>query len=201
MLVKTPILTETFDLRKEGFKKALNRLGKRLNKDKKIIAQAKTTASLEEKEFKEKKRESFFKKIQSQKQKLVLVSHPYILYDDYVNLGLKTKLEKLGVEVFFIDEVPLGSPMGANKDLPAIKFHWEFGEEIMQQVEKVIGLRCGIAGAIELSSFQCGCDAVLKEFVEKEFKARKVPFLYLIIDEHTADAGVQTRLEAFVDTL
>jgi predicted nucleotide-binding protein (sugar kinase/HSP70/actin superfamily) len=47
----------------------------------------------------------------------------------------------------------------------------------------------------------CGCDAVLKEFVEKRFKENKIPFLYLIIDENTADAGVQTRLEAFIDTL
>jgi predicted nucleotide-binding protein (sugar kinase/HSP70/actin superfamily) len=41
----------------------------------------------------------------------------------------------------------------------------------------------------------------LKEFVEKKFKENKIPFLYLIIDEHTGEAGFQTRLEAFVDTI
>ena len=92
-----------------------------------------------------------------------------------------------------------------------IKFHWEFGKEIMERIEEI--LKYKISGVIEISSFLCGCDAVLKEFVEKSFKhpegkppasygaRKKIPFLYLIIDEHTADAGVQTRLEAFIDTL
>jgi len=62
-------------------------------------------------------------------------------------------------------------------------------------------LNYNIAGVVQISSFQCGCDAVLKEFVEKKFKQNKIPFLYLIIDEHTGEAGLQTRLEAFVDTL
>jgi predicted nucleotide-binding protein (sugar kinase/HSP70/actin superfamily) len=58
-----------------------------------------------------------------------------------------------------------------------------------------------LSGAIEISAFACGCDSVLKEFVEKKFKENKIPFLYLIIDEHTGEAGFQTRLEAFLDTL
>jgi len=62
-------------------------------------------------------------------------------------------------------------------------------------------LQYDITGVIEISSFACGCDAVLKEFVEKEFKSRKIPFLYLIIDEHAGEAGFQTRLEAFIDTI
>lgn len=205
ILVKTPILTETFDFRKESFEKTLSRLGKRLNRDKKNVEKAKAAAFLKEEELKAKEREGFFKKIESKKQKLVLISHPYILYDDYVNVGLKARIEKLGVEALFIDEIPLGLRADTNENLLAIRFHWEFGEEIMQRVQEILKYvllpKHGISGAIELSSFQCGCDAVLKEFVEKEFKTRKIPFLYLIVDEHTADAGVQTRLEAFIDTL
>jgi predicted nucleotide-binding protein (sugar kinase/HSP70/actin superfamily) len=79
------------------------------------------------------------------------------------------------------------------------KFHWEFGEEIMNKINTILDF--DIAGVIELSSFQCGCDAVLKEFVERRFKERKVPFLYLMVDEQTGEAGIQTRLEAFWDTL
>ena len=62
-------------------------------------------------------------------------------------------------------------------------------------------LNYNIAGAIEISSFGCGCDAVIKEFVEKTFKENKVPFLYLMIDEQAGEAGIQTRLEAFMDTI
>jgi predicted nucleotide-binding protein (sugar kinase/HSP70/actin superfamily) len=81
----------------------------------------------------------------------------------------------------------------------SVSFHWEFAKEIMEKINEV--LKYEINGAIEISSFACGCDAVLKEFVEKKFKENKIPFLYLIIDEHTGEAGFQTRLEAFVDTI
>jgi predicted nucleotide-binding protein (sugar kinase/HSP70/actin superfamily) len=69
----------------------------------------------------------------------------------------------------------------------------------MEKIDFVLSRK--IDGAIQISSFACGCDAVLKEFVEKKFKENKIPFLYLIIDEHTGEAGFQTRLEAFADTI
>jgi predicted nucleotide-binding protein (sugar kinase/HSP70/actin superfamily) len=210
--VKTPILTETLDERKEKFEKTLEKLGKKLNKNIKEIKKAAEAAFLKEKELKEKKEQEFFKKIQSPKPKIVLVSHPYNLYDEYVNLGIKEKLKRLGSEPIFIDEIPIKTYnlqlTTYNFERP--RFHWEFGEEIMRKIDEI--LKCQISGAIQFSSFACGCDAVLKEFVEKKFKhpegervsygaRNKIPFLYLIIDEYTAEAGFQTRLEAFIDTI
>ncbi len=200
ILIKTPILTGTFDRRKEKIEKTLEKLGRKLKKDKKTIDKAIKTAILKEQELKEKAGQDFFRKIQSKKPKIVLISHPYNLYDEHLNLRMKEKLTKLEAEPLFIDEVPLAETQiskGVKFGNP--EFHWEFGKEIMRQIQEI--LKYDITGAIEISSFQCGCDAVLKEFVEKEFKDRKIPFLYLLIDEHTADVGIQTRLEAFIDTL
>jgi len=201
ILVKTPILTETFDIREGKIETSLEKLGKKLNKNKTKIEKAINTAFLKEKGLKEKQKQDFFKKIKSEKQRIVLVSHPYNLYDDYINVGIKKKLEKLGAEVIFIDEVPVRERRIKNKEpkLDYPEFHWEFGKEMMEKIEEI--LKYSFSGAIEVSSFLCGCDAVLKEFVEKAFKENKIPFLYLIIDENTADAGLQTRLEAFIDTL
>jgi len=201
ILVKTPILTETFDPRKEKTEKTFKKLGKKLKKDNREIKKALEIAFLKEKELREKETREFFKKIHSEKQKIILISHPYNLYDEYVNLRMKEKLEKLGAEPIFIDKVSISVNQRSNQRESAatIKFHWEFGREIMEKIQAV--LKYKIAGAIEISSFACGCDAVLKEFVEKEFKQSKIPFLYLIIDEHTGEAGFQTRLEAFLDTL
>jgi predicted nucleotide-binding protein (sugar kinase/HSP70/actin superfamily) len=202
MLVKTPILTETFNEKKEPFEKTLEKLGRKLGKEKKEVEEAREEAFLKEKEAKKEKREKFFKKIKEQGTKITLVSHPYNFYDDYVNLRIEEKLKKLGAETIFIEEVPINEtsnprPEIQNEDYP--KFHWEFGKEWMEKIDTVLGYN--ITGAIEISSFQCGCDAVLKEFVEKKFKQNKIPFLYLLIDEQTGEAGLQTRLEAFIDTL
>lgn len=201
ILVKTPILTETFDYRKESIKKIFKKLGEKLNKNIMEVEKAMKAALLKEKELREEKENNFFKKIKSKNQKIVLVSHPYNLYDDYVNLRVKEKLEKLGTQPIFIDEIPISVNRGSNRhqSMTWPKFHWEFGNEMMEKIKIILNYQ--IAGAIEISSFQCGCDAVLKEFVEKEFKQNKIPFLYLLIDEQTGEAGLQTRLEAFVDTL
>ena len=210
ILIKTEILTETFDERKEKTEKTLEKLGRKLDKNKKETERAVISSLSKQKEIEKKEEEVFFEKIQSPRRKFILISHPYNLRDEYVNLGMKENLEILGAETIFIDEVPILKERQSHPTLPNTyslkanelnwpKFHWEFGKEIMEKIGTILEYR--IDGAIEVSSFQCGCDAVLKEYVEKEFKSRKIPFLYLIIDEHTGEAGFQTRLEAFMDTI
>lgn len=193
IIVKTPILTEIFDQSEE---RSLERLARTLGKDRETAKKAAITALGKVSEQTKKQEQDFYRIIRSDRKKIVLISHPYNLYDDYINVGIKKKLEDLGMETININEVPLA--LGLKFD-PEVKFHWEFGQSMMRKTEEV--LRYDISGAIEISSFQCGCDAVLKEFVEKRFKQSGVPFLYLIIDEQSGDAGVQTRLEAFIDTL
>jgi predicted nucleotide-binding protein (sugar kinase/HSP70/actin superfamily) len=200
ILVKTKILTETFDEKKEKFEESLVKLGKKLGKKKEEIERAFQEALKKEKEIREKQENEALEKLESNLKKIILISHPYNLYDEYVNLRIKERLEKLGAIPIFIDKIPISiNQQNQHKSASDIKFHWEFAKEIMEKTNFVLDKN--IDGAIEISSFACGCDAVLKEFVEKKFKENKIPFLYLIIDEHTGEAGFQTRLEAFVDTL
>ncbi len=201
--VKTPILTQTFDERKEKFLNTIEKLGRKLKKHKGEIRKAAEISEKKKKKMEEERNKNFFKKIGSNKPKIILISHPYNLQDEYVNLRLRENLEKLGAEPIFIDEIPNPKPQIPNKSQTPNsnwpKFHWEFGKEIMEKIEEI--LKYKIDGAIEISSFACGCDAVLKEFIEREFKKTKIPFLYLIIDEQVGEAGFQTRLEAFMDTI
>lgn len=228
LLVKTPILSPWIDMKNSNLENILIKFGKKIGKEKELVEKAIKIAISKEKEEKLKITKDYLRKIQSQKRKIVIVSHPYNLYDEYVNLRIRKKIIDLGGEAIFIDEVPYNrsrstpiedadirretsalsqriySPCfageaGQRQSASTIKFHWEFGQEMLAQIKEVV--ETGISGAIEISAFQCGCDAVLKEFVEKEFKQKKIPFLYLLIDEHTAEAGFQTRLEAFFDTL
>ena len=214
ILVKTKILTETFDIKKDGsLEKSLLRLGKKMGFGKNKIKKAIESTISNERELKKEQIDNFWQKIRAKKPKILLISHPYNLYDDFVNVRMEKKLKDLGTEVIFIDEVPKNQQPVISNQQPVSwpEFHWEFGKEIMEKIEEILKYKTcpvrnrrasnGVDGAIEISSFLCGFDAVLKEFVEKSFKRAKIPFLYLIIDEHTADAGVQTRLEAFVDTI
>jgi predicted nucleotide-binding protein (sugar kinase/HSP70/actin superfamily) len=53
--------------------------------------------------------------------------------------------------------------------------------------------------AVYLTNFGCGPDSFISHFFSKEMEGK--PYLQLEIDEHSADAGVVTRCEAFMDSL
>jgi predicted nucleotide-binding protein (sugar kinase/HSP70/actin superfamily) len=62
----------------------------------------------------------------------------------------------------------------------------------------------GVDGAVFLTSFKCGIDALLQEFVKRRLKVldkAAVPLLILSFDEHTGREGLATRLEAFRDVI
>ena len=197
LFVKTQVVSPKIDLKTEKLEITLKKVGKEIIGNNKLVKKAIEKSLQVEKEVKAKNEKEFLDKISLKKRKIVLISHPYNLYDDYVNLGMENKLKKLGVEAIFVDKISFSS--GSDNSISRVSFHWEFGQEIIAQIKRI--LNEDISGAIEVSSFQCGCDAVLKEFIEKEFRLKKIPFLYILIDEHTSDAGLQTRIEAFVDTL
>ena len=59
-----------------------------------------------------------------------------------------------------------------------------------------------IDGLIHVTAFACGPDAVVDRVMEIEARRRGgKPFLSIAIDEHTGEAGVRTRIEAFLDML
>ncbi len=61
--------------------------------------------------------------------------------------------------------------------------------------------RTMVDGFIHVTAFGCGPDAMVDKLIELEARDAKMPFLTITIDEHTGEAGMATRLEAFVDML
>jgi predicted nucleotide-binding protein (sugar kinase/HSP70/actin superfamily) len=59
-----------------------------------------------------------------------------------------------------------------------------------------------IDGIIHVTAFACGPDAMADRIIEMEtHKRSNLPYLSLTIDEQTGEAGVRTRVEAFLDML
>lgn len=58
-----------------------------------------------------------------------------------------------------------------------------------------------VDGIIFLTSFSCGPDALTSEIVSQHAHSNGIPYMLLTVDEHTAEAGFITRLEAFTDML
>jgi predicted CoA-substrate-specific enzyme activase len=126
----------------------------------------------------------------------VLVSRPYNGCDMGMNLQLPRKLAKLGVKTIPMDMLPLNEADLSNPQLHRGTY-WTYGQKILRTAEIV--KRDSRMFAVYLSNFSCGPDSFLMSFF-KDITADK-PSLYLELDEHSADAGLVTRLEAFFESL
>lgn len=125
---------------------------------------------------------------------IVILGHPYNIYDPAANLHLIEKLSRLGVTVIPLDFLPLDQvELGEEfKNL-----FWETGRKIVLGAKFVSQTKNLFA--LYITNFSCGPDSFVLSYAEEIMQGK--PMLMLEIDEHGADAGFMTRLEAFVDVI
>ena len=73
---------------------------------------------------------------------------------------------------------------------------WEINREILGGI---VQHEYDVDGMILLSAFPCGPDAMVNEIITRRVKG--VPMLNLVLDSQTGTAGVETRLESFIDII
>ncbi|MBS4534574.1 hypothetical protein GOQ29_02980 [Clostridium sp. D2Q-14] len=130
---------------------------------------------------------------------ILLLGHPYNIYDDYVNMNVFAKLNKRKINVItpnmINDEYICKHVSNLSK-----RMFWTSGKKIVGSSFFLLEER-KIDGIIFLSSFGCGLDSVLLDIVERKSKEYKIPFNLITLDEHSGEAGINTRIEAFIDML
>jgi len=124
----------------------------------------------------------------------VLVSRPYNGCDPGLNLDLPSKLRDLGciampMDFLPLDEVELGRDWW--------HMYWKYGQKILA-AGRIIA-RDERLHAVYITNFGCGPDSFISKFFARELGEK--PFLTLEVDEHSADVGAITRLEAFLDSI
>lgn len=129
--------------------------------------------------------------------RVALVGHPYNLYDPYVNMGLVAKLNRLGIGAITEESIPEGLIDAQARKLNKRPF-WTFARKAFGFAVYMAD-RGLVDGIVYISSFACGIDSVTTELIR--LSTPGVPYLVLKIDEHTGEAGFDTRLEAFADML
>lgn len=124
------------------------------------------------------------------KRGAVLIGRPYNTADRHANLQIARRLSALGIEPVPFDFLPLdGEP------LPALweRIRWGYGRK-MVQAARFLKQHPGL-GAVIVTNFGCGPDAFVDRYLEYEL--RETPHLLIELDDHQAEAGMLTRLEAF----
>ena len=134
--------------------------------------------------------------------KFLLLGHGYNVFDTYINLDFQKKLQDQGVEVITIENLPesfFKEPVIVNKKL---RNYWKHEEEIMQAIRYFLTKgRDEIDGVIFLISFACGPDSIIAELIMRDMKVVGIPFLDIIMDEHSGEAGLLTRIESFTEMI
>jgi predicted nucleotide-binding protein (sugar kinase/HSP70/actin superfamily) len=133
--------------------------------------------------------------------RVAFIGHPYNLFDIDINKDLPALTKSLGMEIItsdFLSEQEIDREVsGLSKEI-----YWSSGREIVGSLFHF--LSGGIDGVVFLTSFKCGIDALLQEFIKRRLKVRggsSIPLLILSLDEHTGREGLTTRLEAFRDVV
>ncbi len=125
---------------------------------------------------------------------LVILGRPYNTSDPFLNLALVEKLIGINILPVPLDILPLDIN-DVFKDYRSM--YWPNGQKILAAAKYVA--QNDQLHALYLSNFRCGPDSFLMHYVLEEMKGK--PILQLEVDEHSADAGMITRIEAFMDSL
>lgn len=191
------LVTEVFDLRDHG--KALEsftRLGSKLGFSRRQVAAAFDSAWADLGKTGDRLAETgrdFLAELKEGEPALVLFGRPYNALTRRGNMGVPGKFTSRGYRIIPYDMLPM------EKDLkpPQERMYWASGKGIL-----------GAAGVVRdtpdlygvfITSFSCGPDS----FILENFRSimGNKPYLVLELDAHTADAGVDTRIEAFLDVV
>ena len=125
---------------------------------------------------------------------IVVVSRSYNGCDQGANLEIPRKLRHMGVLAIPMDFLPLD-----DVELPGDWFnmYWRYGQKILSAAE-IIAENPGLH-ALYLTNFGCGPDSFLIRYFQERLGVE--PALVIEVDEHSADAGVITRCEAYLDSI
>ncbi len=131
-------------------------------------------------------RQALAQALAANKPAIILAGHSYNAFTPEASQSVGKKLSSMGVLVIPADCL---MPAGAG---PTV---WHFANQILNAASLAkqhpnLFLLC-------VSNFSCTIDAFTQALLASELGSK--PYLILEIDAHTADAGVQTRLEAFLD--
>ena len=126
---------------------------------------------------------------------ILVVAHPYITRDGYLSGAVVDSLEDMGVTVLYAE--------AADRER-AYKESFQFSDTMPWLVNReligaILLLEDVVDGIVLISAFPCGPDSMTNDAVMRCIQGK--PILNLMIDAQSGTAGVETRVESFVDIL
>lgn len=134
------------------------------------------------------------------RMKIAVIGHPYNIYDPYISMNIVEKLRKYGADVTTIEMIKTDD---INKQASRLNkpMFWNYGRSAYGAAVHMAASG-EINGIICVASFGCGIDSFVNDLIERKIRREyRIPLITITIDEHSGEAGFNTRLEAFIDML
>ncbi|MBW2108717.1 MAG: hypothetical protein JRI36_08645, partial [Deltaproteobacteria bacterium] len=125
---------------------------------------------------------------------LVLLGKTHNIFDPGLNLHLVRKLQRLGQTVVPFDMLPLEQTALPERYDNVV---WKNTRDLLKALEWI--KKRPSFFPVLLTNFGCGPDSFFLKYMETELHG--IPHLVLEVDDHTGDAGLVTRIEAFLETV
>ena len=122
---------------------------------------------------------------------ITILGRPYNAFTPDANMGIPKKFTSRGYSVIPFDILPFES----EEIFP--NMYWYYGQQDMKS--SVLLKKEDNIYITFISNFSCAPDSFLLHYLKWHMGVK--PFLILELDSHTADAGVDTRVEAFLDII
>lgn len=131
----------------------------------------------------------------SDKTKILIVAHSYCVGDKYIGEPIINAVKALGCEPIIADYV--GEREGIRASLGVTTtMQWPYNRQLVGAVEL---LKDKVDGIILVTAFPCGTDSMMDELLVRTYKDK--PMITLTVDAQSGTAGMETRLESFVDII
>lgn len=131
--------------------------------------------------------------LKSNKLKVLIVSHPYVIYDEYLGGTIRQYFKDNDIDVLYSDRMDRKESICYAKEF-SNTLYFLYSKEI---IGSAFYYKNAIDGIIFLSSFPCGPDSLVNELAIRKIEG--IPVINIILDESNATSGLITRLESFTD--
>ena len=170
-------------------------IGKQLGVSKVKSISAYKKAKRKEKELLDKRLSNQNSLLKDDGLKVLLVAHPYNLYDEFIGKPVIRYLEDNNIIPIYSDTYDK-SRMEYECSLISNTIYWTYNKELLGSISHY---KDKVDGIIIISTFPCGPDSLTNEMITRKIKDK--PIISIIVDELNNDAGLITRLESFIDVI
>lgn len=190
------LLDFNIDVRRaKGELKAFMYLGRRLNKSRPAAFRAYMLAKLAHRQAAAEEVRTQYEILRGDSLKILIVGHPYNVYDKLIGAPVIKILRELGAVPIIADIVDRRKAREKCFELTD-SLPWTYNREL---VGAVLEYKDSVNGIILMSAFPCGPDSLVNEILLRRIHG--IPMLNLLMDSQQSEAGIETRLESFIDII